>query len=176
MGKVTINKQDERYKNNDRKIRKVLLVALTNRSMNLKPKEICEKATITRPTFYAHCENADDALRQYEKELALGFSKRLPKIGRKIVIFTILLSFINDEKDYFRAAQTGSNFYLLHNLFKQMKLRLGYRDIAKKHYEIYMQQQIALIYCWGKYENFMRERIPFYVKKMINIGMTNLDA
>lgn len=175
MKNATINKQDERYKNNDKQIRKVLLIALTNRSLNLKPKEVCEKATITRPTFYAHCENVDDALKQYEDELTSGFIKRLLRTKQKGVVFTILLSFINDEKDYFSATLTSSNFYLLHHLLGKLKLRLGYKSTPKKHYELYVQQQIALICFWGKYEKFERKRIPFYVDKMAGVEIVKSD-
>lgn len=171
MKNATINRQDERYRKNDQEIRKVLLGALTNRSLNLRPKEVCEKATITRPTFYAHCENADDALKQYEDELESGFAKRLPRSGRKVVIFTIMLSFINDEKEYFRATLLGSDSYLLNNLFHKLKLRLGYGYATEKRYEIYTHRQIALICCWGKFENFERKLIPFYANKLVETEM-----
>lgn len=170
-----INEDDERYKRNNRQIRKVLLSALTDRSLTLRPNEVCKQATITRPTFYAHCENADDALKQYESELELGFSKRLPRMGRKGVVFTIMLSFINDEKDYFRATLQGSDFYLLNNMFDNLKPRLGYKNTGEKYYEIYMQQQIALICCWGKYEDFERQRIPFYVDKLIRTELIDFS-
>lgn len=166
MKNLMINKQDERYVKNDRKIRKVLLVALSKRSMNLRPKEVCRKATITRPTFYTHCENVDDALKQYEDELESRFIKRLPHSGRKVILFTIMLSFINDEKEYFKATLLSSDSYLLSSIFGKLKLRLGYKNMAVKYYEIYMQQQIALIRCWGKFENFERQRIPFYANKL----------
>lgn len=175
MKKPTVSKRDERYRKNDREIRKVLLGALTNRSLNLRPKEVCKKATITRPTFYTHCENVDDALKQYEDELKSGFTKRLPHSGRKVVVFTIMLGFINDEKDYFGATISGFDCYLLNILLDTLKPKLGYGNIGKKNYEIYKQNQIALILCWGKHENFERRRIPFYANKMVKTTMTNLS-
>lgn len=175
MKNTTINREDERYKEKDRLIRNVLLNALSDRRLTLRPKEVCEKATITRPTFYAHCVDMDDALRQYEAELETGFSKRLPRGGRKGVVFTILLGFINDEKDYFGATLQTSNFYLLNSLLSELKPRLGYQHAAEKHYEIYAQRQIALICCWGKFEDFERCRIPFYVNKMTETEIMDCD-
>ena len=77
-----------------------------------------------------------------------------------------MLSFINDEQAYFRATLPSSNFYLLDNIFDGLKARLGHMNASDKCYELYTQRQIALIRCWGKYEDFERQRIPFYAKKM----------
>lgn len=117
----------------------------------------------------------DDALKQYEDELELGFTRRLPRSGRKVVVFTIMLSFINDEKEYFKATLLGSDSYLLHILFHKLKLRLGYECITEKLYEIYTHRQIALIYCWGKFEDFERQRIPFYVSRLTATEIVDLE-
>lgn len=166
MKNVFVNKQDERYKKNDQEIRKVLLGALTNRSLNLRPKDVCKKATITRPTFYSHCEGVDDALKQYEEALTVDFTSRLLGSRKRGVVFTIMLGFINDEQDYFRATLSGSNNYLLNNMFGNIRVRLGHKNATDKCYEIYTQHQIALIYCWGKFEDFERQRIPFYANRL----------
>ncbi len=175
MKSKIVDKTDARYIQNNKRIRKVLLLALADRSLNLRANEICKKAIITRPTLHNHCNNATDALEQYEEDLRLDFISRLPSHSRrKMVFYTRMLGFISDEAEYFRATIPSSNFYLLNGFFQELKSRLGYSHTTRKHYEIYTQQQIALICCWVKYEDFAEKRIPFYVDKLSETEIVDL--
>lgn len=166
--------KDIRYKRNDQKIRAVLQTALLDRNISLKPKDICKHAVITRPTFYAHCSDASDALRQYESEIVTGFHKRLTVEGCRGVVFTILLRFINEKRDYFEATIPNADYHLLSDIFSNLKSRLADSDTADKIYEIYSQRQIALICCWAKHDDFAKNKISFYAKKMAETRLVDL--
>ncbi len=167
MKKKVMTKSDARFARCDDTINNALYRALSERNINLRPKDICAQAKITRPTFYAHCANSTDALHQHEAKLENAFYDRLPK--RTIhneVIFTVLLCFIREHSDYFAATIKTANFYLLKTIFQNLKPIIVGSRIDGKSYALYTLQQIGLITCWATYEGYSSKKIAPYAKKM----------
>ncbi len=172
--KTRPNVHDARYRQNEHLIHKALQTSLTNRRINVRPNEICQAATISRPTFYAHCDDCTDALRRYEATLQQRFQERLPDVTCKHeVVFTVLLSFVRDKKGYFKATIPNSNYWLLNAIFDDVRPRLVSKNIGDRTYEFYVRTQIILISDWAEYDKFSKQRIPFYVQKMLKTRLIN---
>lgn len=162
-----IIKRDIRYQKSEKSIQEALDQGLTDRQINLKAGDICRLATITRPTFYAHCRDSNDALEKYEVALREDFWERLSgSESDHEVIWTALLGFVYDQKGYFVATIPNSNFWLLRNIMCDLRPQLAQDATSNKIYDIYAQQQIGLIGCWVKYEDCATNKIPFYVTKL----------
>lgn len=168
------NIHDARYKNNEHLLHGALHTSLANRRINVRPYEICRAATISRPTFYAHCYSVDDALRQYEGDLQEEFHDRLPKVGcNHEAIFTVMLGFMRDAKGYFKATIPNSNYWLLQTIFEDVRPKLVSKNIGDRTYDFYVHTQIIIIGDWAKYDRFSQQRIPFYVQKMLRTRLVN---
>lgn len=173
--KIRPNMLDERFRRNTELINKVIHSAMADRRIDLRPIEVCRQANISRPTFYAHCGGVSDALDRHETAIINQFVKKITKLdSEKSVIFAVILRLISDEREYFEATMLNHDYYLLSKLFITLKSRLVSNNITDKCYEIYMQQLLALIFCWAKYEDFSRQKIPFYTKKLIMTRVMDL--
>ena len=97
---VTILKEHATYRKNELLIQYELVRAIEERRIGLRATEIYTRAKLSRPTFYLHCRNCDDALRQYEANLLYEFQNlsALNYVGSPSVSsdvsFTVLMSFI----------------------------------------------------------------------------------
>lgn len=162
-----IKRQDARFLRSERHIHQALNRILATRRISVRTAEICHAATITYPTFYNHYASSDEALKQRERKLTHNFRARLPHSTHDHeVLFTILLGFVHDERDYFRATLPTSNHWLLAGLFAFLRPRLAGCAINDKTYAIYAQTQIGIISCWARYDHFAKDRIPHYVKAL----------
>ena len=160
------NKEDARFERCEMQIRKALCVGLTQRK-TVKISELCKIANISRATFYAHHSSCGEALRQYETDLKQSFDARMnyTEAGKEVV-FTILLSFIHDERGYFAATIPNSDYWLLNEIFGSLKSLLAETTTNDRNYDFYTQEQIGIIHCWVKYEDFSTWTIPCYARKM----------
>ena len=150
----TASTKDARYHKSNQLIFQALNQALAERRINLRSSDLCRSATITYPTFHAHFASPDAALRQHELDLRQEFQERLPaSISTHTVAFTILLSFVYDQRDYFGATLPTANHWLLTTLFGTLRPHLAGGQVANRTYDIYIQTQIGIISCWAKYED-----------------------
>lgn len=157
---VTILKEHATYRKNELLIQYELVRAIEERRIGLRATEIYTRAKLSRPTFYLHCRNCDDALRQYEANLLYEFQNlsALNYVGSPSVSsdvsFTVLMSFIGKHQSYFSANFKNYNFYLLTilvekvlpdspPLIKDTQSRAAYLAIIE-----------SLILHWGKHDNF----------------------
>lgn len=167
-------KQDARYWKSEKLIQQALHQGLTNRQINMKAGDICRLATITRPTFYAHCRDSNDALRKYEVRLQANFNNRLPQARCKHdTVFTILLTFVYDKRGYFRATIPNSNFWLLNTFFDDIRSRLVSKNIGDRTYEYYVRTQIVIINDWVEFGKFAKNAIPKYVHKLMQTRLVD---
>jgi hypothetical protein len=113
---------------------------------------------------------------QYELKLKRDFCTRLPKSSpKKEVLFTILLSFVREERGYFEATMPNANFWLLQKIFTELHPVLKAKDCSSRSYELYVMQQIALISCWVRHDKCAAEKLRAYVRKMATTPMMRMD-
>ncbi len=168
------SRQDTRYLKSEKLIQQALHQGLTNRQINMKAGDICRLATITRPTFYAHCRDSNDALRKYEVRLQANFNNRLPQARCKHdTVFTILLTFVYDKRGYFRATIPNSDFWLLNTFFDNIRPRLVSKNIGDRTYEYYVRTQIVIINDWAEFGKFAKNAIPKYVHKLMQTRLVD---
>ncbi len=158
--------EDGRFERCEAQIREALCISLMQRQ-TIKIGDFCKMAHISRTTFYAHHKSYGDALRKYELDLKQNFNERINynKVGKEVV-FTILLSFIYDERMYFSATIPNSNYWLLNEIFTSLRPSLAEVGTDNRRYEFYTQEQIGIICCWVKHGEFSSQEIPGYVKIM----------
>ncbi len=148
---------------------------LTKRCRNIRPAEVCRQARVSRTTFYVHY-GRKNFVEQHELKLAARFLARLPETQvQKNVIFTILLSFVRDERGYFEATTPNANFWLLKQIFTELHPILKVKDCSQKSYDLYVMQQVALISCWVQHDNFAFEKIRPYARKMAQLPIMRMD-
>lgn len=166
--------KDTRYLKSEHLIRKALHYNLRTRQMGAKTTEICKTAAITRPTFYAHYTDVNDALHTYEKSLQELLQTRLPDNtqGRNVV-FTILLGYIYDYRGYFKATIPNYNYWVLRQIFDSLRSRLASDNINDQTYEFYAQMQIIIISDWYRYNSLDKAFMPHYAKKMTRTRMVD---
>lgn len=112
--------------------------------------------------------------REYEAELKQDFQGRFPEqVYKNEVAFTILLGFIRDRRGYFEATIPNSDLWLLNNIFGDMEVPLIGEKVDVRTYDFYVQRQIMVICDWAKYENFSKQKIPAYVKKLVRTRLVN---
>lgn len=171
------HEKDARYERSELKIQKALQISLSKRRIDVKSCEICQNAAITRPTFSRHCGSPNEALKKYEQSLIRTFQDRLPETEcSSDVVFTILLGFVRDERNYFRATLPNSNFFLLKDMFHDLKPRLVDEQTNRRIYDYYTWSQIVIIGDWANYTRFSKQTIPFYVEKMVKTELVDPTA
>lgn len=161
---------DARYIRSEHSINKALESALTERRINVRPTDICKTAIITGPTFYAHCASSDEALRKYEQNLLSNFSVKLNAKGdNPEIIFTILLSYIRHEKGYFTATIPNYNYWLLHELFKEIQPMITPRRFDDSRYDYYIHKLTAVVVDWVKHDKYSRSAMPGRVYELMHV-------
>lgn len=169
------NPKDKRYDANERQIHRVINRALAKRRINLRATEICRDARISSPTFYLHCRGSDDALKGYEKRLVLEFREALvTEKPRREVIFVVLLKFVAQNQGYFMAMVERHDAWLLAQILDSVRVELIGNKISDKCFDIYVGKLKALIFCWGKYERFNKQKIPLYTQKLMQTRVMDL--
>lgn len=173
-GWVAIGKTDARYRRCDELIHVALCKSLKDRRLGISTGEICRLAQIARPTFYAHHKNVDAALQEYEAALHESLQRRLPATRSRDVIFTILLSYIRENRGYFNATVPNANYWLLKEILESLRSSLASAQINDQVYDTYIHQQITIIVGWVKFEHCSIKTLPSYVKKLLITRMRRL--
>ena len=159
--------RNKTYRRSESAIQKALLIGVRDRSICTSVNGLCLSAEVTRPTFYSHYRNPNEAMRGYEKEIINDFKNALPnKQLNRDVTFTILLSSITRNRNYFLATLGSGDSYILIKMLDYLKPRLVARNISEHTYILYRGQLKTIIQIWGTKDRFAKSRIPFYAKKL----------
>ncbi len=170
----TLNFNDARFKRKEQIICTVLYEMLAERRRDIRPTEICKIAKISRTTFYTHYDHKN-TVEQHELLLKGKFLMRIVRVGLcKETIFTILLKFVREERGYFEATLPNSNYWLLSEIFAELRPKLAC-NVTDKAYYFYVQQQIVLISSWVQHENCAPERIAAYTHKMARMNVMRVE-
>lgn len=173
-GWVDVGKTDARYRRCDELIRIALCKGLRERRLGVTTGEICRLAQIARPTFYAHHKTVDSALKEYETALHESLQNRLPVTRARDVIFTILLSYIRENRGYFEATVPNANYWLLQEILESLRPSLAGIQINDQVYDVYIHYQITIIASWVKFEGCSTILLPSYAKKLLTTRMRSL--
>lgn len=170
-----INPKDRRYIANEHSIRRAIEQSISRRQINLRVQDICRSAGISSPTFYLHCRDSNDALRNYENALASEFQQNINlQTSQKEVLFLALLHFIARNQRYFTATLAHHDTWLLIQILNSLRINLIGSTISDKCFDIYTGRLSALIFCWGKYEHFSTTKIPLYAQKLVQTRVIDL--
>ncbi len=168
--------RNKTYQSSEVAIQRALLLGIRNRNVNFSIGELCLKANITRPTFYAHHSSANDAMYSYEAEVLTDFEMRLPnKPLRREVLFTILLGSITHHRNYFSATLEGGNSYTLIKMLDLLKPYLVPPEASRCTYLAYRGNLKTIIQIWGTVDHFQKNRIPFYAKRLARTRIIRWD-
>ncbi len=160
------------YRKNELLIQQELVRAIENRRIGLRATEIYTKAKLSRPTFYLHCRNCDDALRQYEAKLLYEFENlsAFSYVGASAnscdLAFTVLMGFVSKHQAYFLANFKNYNFYLLTKLIEKVLSGHSSRISDPQSQTAYIAAIEALISHWGRHDHFASRLIPYYVQAL----------
>lgn len=158
------------YQRSEKAIRRSLFVALSKRYLGVQAKAIFRAAHVTAPTFYAHNENVNAALINCETDLEKNYIQLISKVTKREMAWTIMLTFLERNRDYFRATTRARDFYLLQRMIDDMRpVLIGTGDISKKSYNLYIFEAIGIIDCWMRFDNFDKNLIDQYVKKLAQL-------
>ncbi len=136
------------YIYNGKRVRKSLCKRLSDRSINVRAKELYEDAGITSPTFYLHFRDSNDVLSQYEQDLETDFYEIVPPTKKREVVFVILTEYIVKNRQYFLATHHGDNYSLLKKIIYHYRLVFVSEDISDRSFANYAGTLIVTINCW----------------------------
>lgn len=172
-----MNKSESKYFNTALKMDKAFLSLLETKSFAyITVKEICEKASVNRSTFYLHYETMEDLLSEsveYMNEQFLAYMKQAPDafvsqieqypIDELYLItpeyLTPYLSYIKDHKRLFSTAIKNTKVLRLDESYERM-FRIVFEPILERYQvpvrnrryvmSFYIQGLMAIITQWVK--------------------------
>lgn len=172
-----MNKSESKYFNTALKMDKAFLSLLETKSFAyITVKEICEKASVNRSTFYLHYETMEDLLSEsveYMNEQFLAYMKQAPDafvsqieqypIDELYLItpeyLTPYLSYIKDHKRLFSTAIKNTKVLRLDESYERM-FRIVFEPILERYQvpvrnrryvmSFYIQGLMAIITQWIK--------------------------
>lgn len=172
-----MNKSESKYFNTALKMDKAFLSLLETKSFAyITVKEICEKASVNRSTFYLHYETMEDLLSEsveYMNEQFLAYMKQAPDafvsqieqypIDELYLItpeyLTPYLSYIKDHKRLFSTAIKNTKVLRLDESYEKM-FRIVFEPILERYQvpvrnrryvmSFYIQGLMAIITQWVK--------------------------
>ena len=167
--------KDKRYRSTEFAIRCALNEALRRRRIDLRVKAICGAARITTQTFYLHYVSSDQALRAHEAQMRAEVLGNLRGRTQKDVMFMLVLRFVREHRDYFSAVMNSQNYWLLTEILKSARGQFGKGICSARNYQYYAQSLIALIELWVVYDDCAIERLEFYMRKMLNVRVIDVE-
>lgn len=167
VGRRKVAKRDDaRFLRQEELIRRGLEKALARRRVGLRVSELCQEANIARQTFYAHYQDCDEALTQYELTLEEEFVRMLPRGVRRDLAWTLLLHFVSRHHKYFLSTFRSRDLYLLTRLISYVCS--SERNLtSQRAYIIYVGSVEAMILCWGEQDRFATEKMEKYRRKLM---------
>lgn len=163
------NPEHKIYRQNHKKIQQEIFRAVANRDISVRVSQVCRKADITAPTFYLHYRNCNDVLDCYEGSLLEEFRRNLSRSLNHETTFHLLLIFIYQHRQYFRASFRGRNFYAMAEILRELRPVLARRMLDDRVYMAYAANVVAHIAWWGIRERFSRDAIPDYASRLAKI-------
>lgn len=138
------------------------------RDVDIQATEICESANITTPTFYGYYDSPSDALHAQEIDIERRFVESLPKNAKRDVVFTKLLSFIHEERDYFICALQTLDLYLLLRLLEHTRpLLVNEEAIDVPTSNAYIGTIMIVVVAWAFYHNCSKSTITEYTERLL---------
>ncbi len=162
-------KRTRRYLANEQRLQNALHSIIASRNINVRVHQICEAADITRPTFYHHCADSNDALRKYEQRLEEGIYALIPASASRSAVISIFATFIVNHDSYFAAALDGYDHFLITDVVSHYRSQLVGEHISDSAFAVYVGTVHAVIFCWNTYDNFSRAKLPYYTAKLKRI-------
>lgn len=163
------NPQHKKYLENERRIHREIHRAIRARTMNLTARDVYQSAGITPPTFYLHCRNSTDAKRRYETQIEEELYARVPVRARKVFVLNCLGAHVVQNRQYFYSVLIGYDNYLLRKIILHYRLSLVGGKVSNPAFVHYMCELEAIIFCWGKYDHFSKQKLDDYVGKMLRV-------
>lgn len=139
---------NKRFLKNKSSINSALCEHIASRRINVQVADLCSAANITTSTFYAHYKDSNHALAVLEDDLATEFRLRLPQNTTRTTFFDLLTIFIIHNYQYFEAACTSSNHYLLTRIFTDHRQLLVGDHVSNRSFLSYTGSLIMIITCW----------------------------
>ncbi len=161
---ITNNKTFRRH---ERQIENVVQKAVTAQVINLSVKDICNTVKISRQTFYAHYSSVNDVQRMQEQRLQADFKRRIGIITKREIIFTIMLTFVQDNSNYFSVVLGRKDLRLLTWMIDYVRPRLVPRDVTDISYYQYRGCLKSTIQIWVLSDKHTKQRLPFYVNELL---------
>lgn len=163
------NPRHKIFLENERRIHHAIHRAIRSRTINLTASKIYQSAGITPPTFYLHCRNSTDAKRRYELRIEQDLYGQIPLHAKKASVFHCLAVHIVRHNQYFRSVLIGHDSYLLRKIILHYRTSLVGHNISDPAFIHYMYNLEAVIFCWGKYDRFSKQKMQDYISKMMRV-------
>jgi len=163
------NPHHRTYRSNETSINQALCAQISKRRIDIKSKELYETAGITRPTFYLHCHNPQNALVNYEQKLSHEFQTRIATISNKKTFYIILTQFIRRNRNYFTAVATGSDHHLLKQVLSSYRETLVGYNTSDHNFAAYVGVSIFLINYWMVQSDTSVASADLYAERLASI-------
>lgn len=168
---ISTNASNKTFRNHERRIENIVQKAITAQVINLRVKDVCTTARVSRQTFYAHYSSVNDVPRRQEQHLQDDFKKRLGAIVNREVIFTIILTFVKDNSHYFSAAFNRKDLRMLTWMIDYASPRLIPNGVANHAYIQYRGSLKSTIQSWlvpNKSAVQYKQYLSFYVTELLS--------
>lgn len=159
--------KNKTYRRHERQIENAVQRAISAQVINLSVKDICDAAKISRQTFYLHYSNVNDIQRTQEQRLQADFKRRIGIITKREIIFTIMLTFVQDNANYFSVVLSRKDLRLLTWMIDYVRPRIAPHDIAESSYYQYRGSLKSTIQIWALSNKRTRQYLSFYVDEML---------
>lgn len=169
LRKTSKTYQNKRYLKNERKIISVLCVSIHDRRMNVQAREFCRQAKITAPTFYLHYRNSDDVRIGHEKQIIAELNRRVPECVKPDLFFTILISQIVKNQEYFLATNHCKDYCLLHDVLRQYRTNLVGNRLSDRSFTGYSGKIIIVIATWLEYDDINAQTAQQCVRNLLKV-------
>jgi len=168
------NPQHRTYRQNEHSLAQALCQKLSERSIDIKAKDIYQNAGVTSPTFYYHYHNSNDARMSYEDELERNFYRRITltstnKLYTRHTFYLILTSFIQHYHTYFQAVAQSDDHHLLKKLLCAYRTVLVGSSTSNHNFAAYVAVIIAIINHWLLQDLHTPATTALYAKRLANI-------
>lgn len=155
------------FRRHEHKIESIVQKAITAQVINLSASEICSTAKISRQTFYSHYSSVNDVPRMQEQRLQNEFKLRIGTNTKREIIFTIILTFINDNACYFLVAIGRKDLRIISWMIDYVRSRIVPDGITETSYYQYRGAIKSIIQAWMLPGRHTKQNLPLYVSELM---------